>query len=121
MQQILNTIKKYFTIGSLDLVRDWSFAGDFADAIHLICLEGNGEDFVIGSGVGHSISELVRIVFEYFDLDPKEFIKIDSNNLRPGDPLKIVSDPVKIKEKLNWETKLGFEDLILRCISKGNF
>ena len=113
--------KSTLTIGSLDLVRDWSFAGDFADAIHLICLEGNGEDFVIGSGVGHSISELVRIVFEYFDLDPKEFIEIDSNNLRPGDPLKIVSDPVKIKEKLNWETKLGFEDLILRCISKGNF
>ena len=113
--------KSTLTIGSLDLVRDWSFAGDFADAIHLICLEGNGEDFVIGSGVGHSISELVRIVFEYFDLDPEEFIEIDSNNLRPGDPLKIVSDPVKIKEKLNWETKLGFEDLILRCISKGNF
>ena len=113
--------KSTLTIGSLNLVRDWSFAGDFADAIHLICLEGNGEDFVIGSGVGHSISELVRIVFEYFDLDPEEFIEIDSNNLRPGDPLKIVSDPVKIKEKLNWETKLGFEDLILRCISKGNF
>ena len=113
--------KSTLTIGSLDLVRDWSFAGDFADAIHLICLEGNGEDFVIGSGVGHSISELVKIVFEYFDLDPKEFIEINSNNLRPGDPLKIVSDPMKIKEKLNWETKLGFEDLILRCINKGNF
>ena len=119
--EIKNNKKRALTVGSLDLVRDWSFAGDFADAIHLICLEGNGENFVIGSGVGHSINELITIVFEYFDLDPKDFIEIDSNNLRPGDPLRIIYNPIKIKEKLNWEAKLGFEDLILRCINRGNF
>ena len=119
--EIKNNKKRSLTIGSLDLVRDWSFAGDFADAIHLICLEGNGENFILGSGVGHSIGELVKIVFEFFSLDPKEFIEVDSNNLRPGDPLKIVSNPEKIKKELNWETKLGFEDLILRCINKGSF
>ena len=118
---IKNGHKNSFTVGSLDLVRDWSFAGDFAEAIHLICLEGNGENFVIGSGVGHSIGELIKIIFEYFNLDPKEFIQLNSNNLRPGDPKEIISDPSKIKKKLNWEVKLGFEDLILRCISKGNF
>ena len=119
--KILNHHKNSFTVGSLDLVRDWSFAGDFAEAIHLICLEGNGENFVIGSGVGHSIGELIKIVFDYFNLDSKEFIQLDSNNLRPGDPKEIISDPSKIKNKLNWEAKLGFEDLILRCINKGNF
>ena len=39
----------------------------------------------------------------------------------PEDPVEIISDPSKIKKKLNWEAKLGFEDLILRCINKGNF
>ena len=113
--------KNNLTVGSLDLVRDWSFAGDFAEAIHLICLDGNGENYVIGSGVGKSINDLVQVVFQYFNLDPNEFIKVDSTNLRIGDPLEIVSDPSKIKEKLNWETELGFEDLILRCINKVSF
>ena len=118
--EIKNNKKNSLTVGSLNLIRDWSFAGDFAEAIHLICLDGNGENYVIGSGAGHSINDLVKIVFEYFNLDPKEFIIVDSANLRSGDPLKIVSDPSKIKEKLNWETKLGFEELILRCINRGS-
>ncbi len=87
----------------------------------MICLDGNGENYVMGSGVGRSINDLVRIIFEHFNLDPEEFIEVDSANLRPGDPLEIVSDPSKIKDELNWETSLGFEDLILRCIKKGNF
>ena len=119
--EIKNNKKNNLIVGSLDLVRDWSFAGDFAEAIYLICLDGNGENYVIGSGVGQSINDLVRIIFENFNLDPEEFIEVDSANLRPGDPLEIVSDPSKIKDKLNWETNLGFEDLILRCINRGNF
>tara|TARA_Y100000768_G_scaffold384753_1_gene369413 strand:- start:495 stop:1460 length:966 start_codon:yes stop_codon:yes gene_type:complete len=119
--EIKNNKKNNLIVGSLDLVRDWSFAGDFAEAIYLICLDGNGENYVIGSGVGQSINDLVRIIFEHFNLDPEEFIEVDSANLRPGDPLEIVSDPSKIKDELNWETSLGFEDLILRCIKRGNF
>ena len=119
--EIKNNKKNNLIVGSLDLVRDWSFAGDFAEAIYLICLDGNGENYVIGSGVGQSINDLVRIIFEHFNLDVEEFIEVDSANLRPGDPLEIVSDPTKIKDKLNWETSLGFEDLILRCIKRGNF
>ena len=119
--EIKNNKKNNLIVGSLDLVRDWSFAGDFAEAIYLICLDGNGENYVMGSGVGRSINDLVRIIFEHFNLDPEEFIEVDSANLRPGDPLEIVSDPSKIKDELNWETSLGFEDLILRCIKKGNF
>ena len=119
--EIKNNKKNNLIVGSLDLVRDWSFAGDFAEAIYLICLDGNGENYVMGSGVGRSINDLVRIIFEHFNLDPEEFIEVDSANLRPGDPLEIVSDPSKIKDKLNWETSLGFEDLILRCIKRGNF
>ena len=119
--EIKNNKKNNLIVGSLDLVRDWSFAGDFAEAIYLICLDGNGENYVMGSGVGRSINDLVRIIFEHFNLDPEEFIEVDSANLRPGDPLEIVSDPSKIKDELNWETSLGFEDLILRCIERGNF
>ena len=119
--EIKNNKKNNLIVGSLDLVRDWSFAGDFAEAIYLICLDGNGENYVMGSGVGRSINDLVRIIFEHFNLDPEEFIEVDSANLRPGDPLEIVSDPSKIKDELNWETSLGFEDLILRCIKRGNF
>ena len=84
-------------------------------------MDGTGANYVLGSGVGQSINDLVQIIFEHFNLDVEEFIEVDSANLRPGDPLEIVSDPSKIKNKLDWETSLGFEDLILRCIERGNF
>jgi len=56
------------------------------------------------------------IIFRYQDLDWKEFVEVDSTLLRKGDPLKRVSDPKKIYSLYNWKTKLGFEDLVIKCL-----
>ena len=109
--------EKELIIGSLDIKRDWSYAKDVVEAISLITEEKNGDDYVIGSGKGHSIKELVDTIFSYFNLNFENYVIINEKLLRKGDPLKIISNPIKIKEDLGWGIQTSFEDLILKCIN----
>ncbi len=108
--------KKQLTLGSLEYIRDWSFAGDVAEAIYQINNHGSSPIYVIGSGVGNSILNIVEIVFSYLKLDWQNFVNIDKTYLRAGDPKVIISDPKKLKNELNWDNSLSFEELIVRCI-----
>lgn len=107
-----------FSVGSLDLVRDWSFAGDIVDAMLKISDSGKFNSYVIGSGQGVSISYVIKLVFEYFDLDFKEFIRVDKNLNRKNNNKKIISNPTRIQNELNWHTTLSLDELIVRCIEK---
>ena len=61
---------------------------------------------------------VLKIVFEYFNLDFKEFIKVDKNLNRKNNNVKIISNPERIQNELNWKTTLSLEELIIRCIEK---
>jgi GDPmannose 4,6-dehydratase len=104
------------TIGSSEYIRDWSYAGDTANAIYNITENGNYTNYVIGSGKGHKISEILEIVFSFFNLDWRNYILIDNSLLREGGPNKIISDPSLILQDLGWKTKTSFETIITKCI-----
>ena len=104
------------TLGSLDYVRDWSYAGDTSKAIYQITNEGKSNTYVIGSGKGHKIKNVAEVVFERFSLDINKFIDVDNSLIRKGDPKSIISNPRKIKEELNWSTEVNFESLVNICI-----
>ena len=106
------------TIGSLDYTRDWSHAQDIVVAINLLTEKGASPDYVIGSGEGKKIKDILDYVFQKYNLDWTAFVQIDKNLLRDGDSKKIISDPRKIKNELNWETKITFEQMLDRCIDK---
>ena len=110
----------YLEVGSLDLRRDWSFAGDIANAIYLINQSEIKSNFVIGSGKAFSINELIQKVFYLYGIDFDSHIKINSALLRPGDPKFMVSDPTLIKQTLNWKNEYSLDDLIERIFSKIN-
>jgi len=115
--QISKSEKNYFNVGSLEYIRDWSFAGDVAEAIYSITNFGQSSNYVIGSGEGSSIKKMIEIIFSKFGLNYENFIQIDSNLLRPGDPIRIVSNPVLLKKELSWKPQLSFEELIDRCVT----
>ena len=104
------------TLGSLDYIRDWSYAGDTSKGIYKIANEGTSNAYVVGSGKGHKIKNIVEIVFERFNLDINKYIDIDESLIRKGDPKSIVSNPIKIQEELNWSTEVSFENLVNICI-----
>jgi len=103
-------------IGSLHIERDWSYAGDVANAIYKINENNTSEDYVIGSGVGNSIETILDIIFNYFKLNWQNYVEIDSLLLRPGDPESIISNPKKIYENLGWKAETSLEELLIKCI-----
>ena len=115
--KIKNNQSDNLVVGSLSYVRDWSFAGDVVHAMILMNYSSITEDFVIGSGIGTSIEELLNITFSQFDLNYMDFTHVDSSLLRKGDPERIISDPLKLKNELGWTPKLDMEQLIDRCTS----
>jgi len=104
------------TIGSLNYERDWSYAYDIVKAIDLIINESNSVDYVIGSGTGSTILDMVKYIFYYFNLDYQDYIKLDSTLLRTCDPVHIVSDPSLIYKNLGWKTEVTFQDMLTKII-----
>ena len=104
------------TVGSLEYVRDWSYAGDISKAIYAITNNGISDTYVIGSGKGNSIKTVIEIIFDNFDLNLNKYIDIDETLIRKGDPVSIVSNPKKINNELSWYNNVSFEDLIQICI-----
>ena len=111
---------KRLTLGSLDYIRDWSYASDTVNAIYEITSKGSSYDYVIGSGVGKTIKEMVNHIFNYFNLDWTNFVDINQSLLRKGDPVKIISDPSKLKMELNWSAKINFSQMLDKCIKGFN-
>ena len=103
-------------VGSLDYCRDWTYAPDTVQAISSILFEENPTDYVIGSGKGYTILNMIKIVSEYFDLNYEEFIKTDESLLRKGDPTKIISDPTLIYNNLGWKAETSFHKMIEKII-----
>jgi GDPmannose 4,6-dehydratase len=99
-------------LGDLEARRDWSFAGDVAEAMWLMLQQDAGDDYVVCSGVSRTVRELVDASFAVVDLDPEPHVVINPEFMRPSDPVSLVGDPTKARTKLGWEPQTSFEDLI---------
>ena len=117
-QRIKNNEANLLTIGSLDYCRDWSYAEDIAEGILRLSTEGSDYDYVLGSGVGTKIEQIVKTVFDLFDLDYKNYVEIDNSILRLGDPEVIVSNPTKIQKELGWQTRHTLENFVEKIVKK---
>ena len=113
---ISNKKQQHLKIGSLKLVRDWTYAEDTTRAIKKIMENSFSKDYVVGSGNGYSIGELISNVFEEFHLDIDQYVTVESSLLREGDPTSIISNPTKIYNDLGWRAETSFKSLILKCL-----
>ncbi len=99
-------------IGNLDAERDWGFAGDYVRAMWLMLQQDTPEDYVIATGVGHSVRQLLESAFGHAGLDYREHIEVDPELLRPAEVCQLLGDSSKARRKLRWEPKVHFEQLI---------
>jgi GDPmannose 4,6-dehydratase len=104
------------TLGSLDAVRDWSFAGDIVRGAWLMLQQDVPDDYVLASGVAHTVAELARTAFACVDLDAERHIRVDETLVREREPVASVGDPSKARRELGWEPELSFEQLIERMV-----
>ncbi len=98
-------------LGDLDVRRDWGYAGDYVRAQWLILQQDEAEDYVIASGVPHSVRELVELAFAHVGLDWREHVRVDEA-LRRGQDYQLVGDASKARERLGWKPSVTFEQLV---------
>jgi len=99
-------------LGNLDDTRDWSFAGDVAEAMWLMLQQDEGDDYVVCSGHSRTVRELVDTAFTAAGLEPDSRVVVDPEFVRPPDPVPLVGDPSKARERLGWEPQTSFEEMI---------
>jgi GDPmannose 4,6-dehydratase len=99
-------------LGNLDAERDWGYAKDYVEAMWLMLQQDEPEDYVIATGEAHSVRELVQVAFEHVGLDPDSHIRIDPRFLRPAEVEHLVGDYSKARERLGWEPRTSFEEMI---------
>jgi len=104
-------------MGNLDAKRDWGFAGDFVEAMWLMLQQDEPEDYVISTGEIHSVKELVEIAFDHAGLDWKDYVVIDPKFVRPAEVDLLLGDSAKARDKLKWQSKLGFEELVRMMVN----
>jgi GDPmannose 4,6-dehydratase len=99
-------------MGNLDAERDWGFAGDYVQAMwHMLQLD-EADDFVIATGLAHSVRELCRIAFARVGLDYEEHVVVDPDLYRPAEVDHLLGDPSKARQAFGWQPTMAFGDLI---------
>jgi len=99
-------------LGNLAALRDWGFAGDYVEAMWQMLNQETPDDFVIATGLAHSVEDLVRVAFASAGLDWREFVKIDQAFMRPAEVDHLLGDSTKARQKLGWQPKVDFETLV---------
>jgi GDPmannose 4,6-dehydratase len=101
------------TMGNLDAKRDWGFAGDYVEAMWRMLQQDHGDDYVISTGVTHSIRDLLDVAFARVGIeDWASYVTFDPRFMRPAEVEMLIGDSTKAHEVLGWEPKIGFEELI---------
>jgi GDPmannose 4,6-dehydratase len=104
------------TLGSLEAVRDWSFAGDVVRGAWLMLQQEAPGDYVLASGVGHTVADLARAAFACVDLDADAHVRVDPDLVREPERSASVGDPAKAHSELGWHAEVGFEALVERMV-----
>ena len=99
-------------IGNLDAHRDWGFAGDYVRMMWLMLQQDTPTDYVIATGVAHSVRDLIEIAFARVGLEWQKYVRIDPAFLRPAEVEHLLGDASKAKADLGWTPSVDFKQLV---------
>jgi GDPmannose 4,6-dehydratase len=99
-------------LGNLDAKRDWGFAGDYVQAMWLMLQQDRPDDYVIATGISHSVRDLVEIAFRHAGLDWNKYVKLDPTLIRPAEVEHLIGDSSKARQQLGWMPTVEFAGLV---------
>jgi GDPmannose 4,6-dehydratase len=108
--------REELTLGSIAAVRDWSFAGDIVRGAWLMLQQERADDYVLASGVPHTVAEFAEAAFACVDLDAERYLRVDPALVRPPESTPSVGDPGKARERLGWRPEVSFAELVERMV-----
>jgi GDPmannose 4,6-dehydratase len=103
-------------LGNLEARRDWGYAPEYVDAMWRMLQQDEPRDYVVGTGVHHSVRQCVEFAFERVGLDPEDFVEVDRGLIRPAEVDSLLADPTKAREELGWTAKTTFREMLHRMV-----
>jgi GDPmannose 4,6-dehydratase len=115
--RILAGLDEKLYLGNLDARRDWGYAPEYVEAMYLMLQQPEPDDYVIGTGESHSVGDFVQAAFNAVGIDDwKKYVEIDPIYYRPTEVESLIADASKAKEKLGWQSKVGFDALVKKMM-----
>jgi len=114
---ILAGAEDHLYMGNLAARRDWGFAPEYVEAMWRMLQQDSPDDYVIATGEMHSVQELIDVAFGLVGLDPGKHIRIDERYFRPTEVDELQGDASKARERLGWEPKVSFPQLVSMMVA----
>ena len=99
-------------LGNLDAQRDWGYAKEYVEMMWLMLQQDNPDDYVVATTETHSVKEFCQEAFGLIGLDWQKYVKYDERYERPAEVELLIGNPAKAREKLGWEPKVRFKELV---------
>ena len=99
-------------LGNLDSCRDWGYSGDYVRAMWLMLQQEQPDDYVIATGVAHSVRDVVEVAFGRIGLDWRQHVRVDPALIRPAEVDHLIGDASKAARVLGWRPTVDFRALI---------
>lgn len=114
--KISQGIQDKLELGDLDSKQDWGYAPDYVEAMWLMLQQDKPDDFVISSGQYHTVRDVCQIAFKHLNLDYQDYVQINTEFVRGKQEYVPLGDNSKAREKLAWQPKVSFEDMIVKMV-----
>jgi len=114
--RIKKDLQKKVKLGNIKAKRDWGHSQDYVMAMWSMLQQKNPGDYVIGTGIEHSVEEFAKKAFEHVGLNYKDYVIVDENLIRPAEVDTLLADYSKAKKILKWEPKISFDDLVTNMV-----
>lgn len=111
-------LEDHLTLGNLKAKRDWGFAGDYVQAMWMMLQQKKAKDFVIATGIAHTVEDFVRAAFKHVGLHWKKYVKIDPALVRPTELHILCGDASRARKILGWKPKMKFDELVAYMVDE---
>ena len=111
-------LQQKLRMGNLDAERDWGFAGDYVQAMWMMLQQDKPQDYVIATGITHSVRQLLEVAFGHLGLAYREYVETDPALLRPAEVHHLRGDFSKAQRELGWKPTVSFEQLIKMMVDE---
>ena len=111
-------LQRKLKMGNLDAERDWGYAGDYVKAMWLMLQQEKPRDYVIATGITHSVRRLLEVAFQYVGLDYRDHVEVDSAHLRPAEVHHLRGDYSRAEREIGWRPSVSFEELVQMMVKE---
>ncbi len=108
-------LQKDLFLGNIKAKRDWGHSKDFVKAMWLMLQQKKPKDYIIGTGVLHSVEDFLKLAFSHVKLNYKDYVKVDKKHSRPPEYI-LKADNKLIKKDLKWRANIKFKDLVIEMV-----